>query len=87
MEKAEERVGGREQRKNHARKTEERGKKPLGLGWCWEGTERETEADRETEREQQRHRNGERQKETERWRNRDRERPLRAVPGREGEKS
>lgn len=77
MEKGEERVGGREQRKNHARKTEERGKKPLGLGWCWEGTERETETDGEMERERQ---------ETERWRNRDRERPLRAVGGREGEK-
>lgn len=47
MEKGEERVGGREQRKNHARKMEEREKKPLGLGWCWEGTER---GERRTER-------------------------------------
>lgn len=58
---------------NHARKTEQRGKKPLGLGWCWEGTERETEADRETEREQQRHRNGERQKQREAERDREME--------------
>ena len=76
MEKGEERVGGREQRKNHARKTEERGKKPLGLGWCWKGTERETD----------RQRDGERATETERGRNRDSERPLRAGGGREGEK-
>lgn len=54
MEKGEERVGGREQRKNHARKMEEREKKPLGLGWCWEGTERGTETDREMERDRQR---------------------------------
>lgn len=29
-------------------------KKPLGLGWCWEGTEKGTEMDREMERDRQR---------------------------------